>query len=101
MLEYLFIDGNMDQAAAALLQEVDATAALYPRDEIWHLGDFASSLNTAQTILPKLNGRKHLVAWKSGRIGDRCAGLVSVQAYSELILDGIRLVLCHYPFQTW
>jgi calcineurin-like phosphoesterase family protein len=32
-----------------------------PRDEVWHLGDFAANATTAEAILPRLNGRKHLV----------------------------------------
>jgi calcineurin-like phosphoesterase family protein len=32
-----------------------------PSDEIWHLGDFASNAKTAEYILPRLHGRKHLV----------------------------------------
>jgi calcineurin-like phosphoesterase family protein len=26
---------------------------------------------------------------------------VSVQHYTGIRVDGIRLVLCHYPFRTW
>jgi calcineurin-like phosphoesterase family protein len=29
------------------------------------------------------------------------AGWSSVRAYAELMLDGRRLVLCHYAFRTW
>jgi calcineurin-like phosphoesterase family protein len=36
-------------------------ARVRAEDDIWHLGDFASGLKLAQLVLPKLNGRKHLV----------------------------------------
>jgi calcineurin-like phosphoesterase family protein len=52
-------------------------------------------------MLPRLNGRKHLV---TGNIdGQRLRGLdwASVHAYAELTLEGTMLVLCHYPFRTW
>ena len=71
-------------------------------DEVWHLGDFASEVTVAQRLLPRLNGRKHLV---TGNIDSR--GLreldswASVRAYNELTVDGTMLVLCHYPFRTW
>src|SRR4051812_18040788 len=72
-----------------------------PSDEIWHLGDFAFGAKVAQEMLPRLNGRKHLV---TGNIdGQRLRGLdwASVHAYAELTLEGTMLVLCHYPFRTW
>lgn len=28
-------------------------------------------------------------------------GWASAQDYAELELDGVALVLCHYPFRTW
>jgi calcineurin-like phosphoesterase family protein len=31
----------------------------------------------------------------------RCDGWASVQAYAEIVAEGRRLVLCHYPFRTW
>lgn len=72
------------------------------QDEVWHLGDFASGLRVAQQLLPRLNGRKHLV---SGNIDSRALreldGWASVHDYHELMVDGTLLVLCHYPFRTW
>jgi calcineurin-like phosphoesterase family protein len=70
-------------------------------DEIWHLGDFASTLNVAQSVLPRLNGRKHLVVGNKDKPEICALGWSSVQFYAELTLDGIMLVLCHYPFRTW
>jgi calcineurin-like phosphoesterase family protein len=70
-------------------------------DVVWHLGDFASNTKIAQSILSRLNGRKHLVIGNIDREGIRALGWSSVQAYMELSLDGVMVVLCHYPFRTW
>jgi calcineurin-like phosphoesterase family protein len=72
-----------------------------PRDEVWHLGDFAANATTAEAILPRLNGRKHLVLGNLDGPDISALGWSSVQAYSEIKLDGIMVVLCHYPFRTW
>lgn len=72
-----------------------------PGDEIWHLGDFARGLKVAEAILPRLNGRKHLVTGNNDEPAVCALNWSSVQAYTELIVDGVMLVLCHYPFRTW
>ena len=49
-----------------------------------------------------LNGRKHLVIGNNdGAAVTASTGWASVHAYAELIVDGVRLVMCHYPFRTW
>ena len=72
-----------------------------PGDEIWHLGDFARGLKVAEAILPRLNGRKHLVTGNNDEPAVCALNWSSVQAYTELLVDGVMLVLCHYPFRTW
>ena len=70
-------------------------------DEIWHLGNFAAGIGVAEAILPRLKGRKHLVSGNNDR-PDVCAlAWSSVQTYVELTVDGVMLVLCHYPFRSW
>jgi calcineurin-like phosphoesterase family protein len=70
-------------------------------DEIWHLGDFASNVKVAEAVLPRLNGRKHLVTGNNDSQAVRELDWVSVQSYAELTVNGAMLVLCHYPFRTW
>jgi calcineurin-like phosphoesterase family protein len=73
-------------------------------DEIWHLGDFAyrAPPERMSTLLARLNGTKHLVTGNNdGPDTVALPGWASIQAYRELELDGVRLVLCHYPFRTW
>ena len=74
---------------------------VHPRDEVWHLGDFAANAKTAEAILPILNGQKHVVLGNLDGPEISALGWSSVQAYSEIKLDGTMLVLCHYPFRTW
>lgn len=70
-------------------------------DEGWHLGDFARTAAGASEIFRQLNGRKHLV------VGNNDPGAVSqlawesVSPYAETEADGLKLVLCHYPFRSW
>jgi calcineurin-like phosphoesterase family protein len=70
-------------------------------DEVWHLGDFARTAAQAAAILPRLNGQKHLVLGNNDPPPDPSAGWLSVSDYAELSVDGIDLVLCHYPFRSW
>jgi calcineurin-like phosphoesterase family protein len=79
-------------------------SAITPEDEVWHLGDFAvrQSPQRVCALLSELRGRKHLIAGNNddaGVIG--CAGWNSVQSYAEVMVDGTKLILCHYPFRTW
>jgi calcineurin-like phosphoesterase family protein len=75
-----------------------------PGDEVWHLGDFAvrQSAQRVAFLLKVLHGRKHLIV---GNNDDATVtennGWQSVQPYAEVVVDGIKLVLCHYPFRTW
>ena len=70
-------------------------------DEVWHLGDFARTTKVATVTLPVLNGRKHLIIGNNDLTEVLKLDWASVQHYAELQVEGIRLVLCHYPFRTW
>jgi calcineurin-like phosphoesterase family protein len=75
-------------------------AVVGPRDEVWHLGDFARTAARAAELLPQLNGKKHLVLGNNDP-QPQPPGWESIASYAELQLDGIDLVLCHYPFRRW
>jgi calcineurin-like phosphoesterase family protein len=46
-------------------------------------------------------GRKHLIAGNNDDAAvNGCDGWESIQAYAEVSVDGMHLVLCHYPFRT-
>jgi calcineurin-like phosphoesterase family protein len=49
-----------------------------------------------------LHGSKHLVVGNNDDAAvTGCNGWMRLQPYVELVIDGMRLVLCHYPFRTW
>jgi calcineurin-like phosphoesterase family protein len=77
-------------------------AAVGPEDEVWHLGDVARSAKVAAELLPKLRGRKRLLIGNNDPAAVvALPGWESTAYYAELQLDGVRLVLCHYPFRSW
>lgn len=75
-----------------------------PGDEVWHLGDFAirQSAAVVAAMLARLAGVKHLVIGNNDPPATTGQPLwASVQPYAEITLDGVPLVLCHYPFRSW
>ena len=73
-------------------------------DEVWHLGDFALHVTGERIaeLLRLLNGRKHLVRGNNdGAATLEAKAWASIQNYAELVVEGTRLVLCHYAFRTW
>ena len=70
-------------------------------DEVWHLGDFARTARRAGEVMAQLNGRKHLVIGNNDPTPEQVPGWASVAPYAELEVEGLRLVLCHYPFRSW
>jgi calcineurin-like phosphoesterase family protein len=94
----------------ASLAEMDSTMVerwnkvVRPKDEIWHLGDFAVRQKPARVaeLLGGLNGIKHLITGNNDDAAIRTdSSWCSVQAYCEIVVDGRHLVLCHYAFRTW
>ncbi len=83
---------------AALVEGWNARVG--PQDVVWHLGDVARTAAAAAAVLPRLNGEKHLVVGNNDP-APHPPGWASVRDYAELVLDGVRLVLCHYPFRSW
>jgi calcineurin-like phosphoesterase family protein len=75
--------------------------AVAAEDEVWHLGDFARTATRAREVLPRLNGRKHLIVGNNDPAPETVGGWASVAPYAEIEVDGVRLVLCHYPFRSW
>ncbi|MEX6505959.1 metallophosphoesterase family protein [Jiella sp. M17.18] len=93
---------------ANLLEHDEALIARWnetvgPRDEVFHLGDFArGDAETKAALLARLNGRKHLVTGNNDDAATiELPGWESVGAYREMTVDGRHLILCHYAFRTW
>lgn len=75
-----------------------------PRDEVWHLGDFAFRQRPERvaSLVKSLHGRKCLITGNNDDAAVMgCEGWESIQSYAEVSADGMYLVLCHYPFRTW
>lgn len=92
---------NMADHDAALISNWNSRVS--PEDEVWHLGDFAvRRADFAEQLLSRLSGKKHLVIGNNDPAETTSAiGWSSIQHYAELMIEGQRLVLCHYPFRTW
>jgi len=73
-------------------------------DEVWHLGDFVGHrlIERGEALLHRLNGTKHLIIGNNDPAGTlSAAGWASVGHYREMTVEGVEVVLCHYPFRTW
>ncbi len=92
---------TMAEHDAALIANWNAVVGV--EDEIWHLGDFASSkYGDPDEFLGRLNGVKHLIIGNNDpECVVRTKAWASVQHYAELTLNGHLIILCHYPFRTW
>lgn len=73
-----------------------------PRDTVWHLGDFSlGPKGTAARYFARLNGRKHLIRGNHDGEDVLSMGWESVQDLASQRVDGVRLVLSHYPMLSW
>jgi calcineurin-like phosphoesterase family protein len=90
--------GAMDEAMIARWN-----ASVGPADEVWHLGDFAVRRPAAEMarILAALHGKIHLIAGNNDGPATQGLSFASVHPYVELELEGVHLVLCHYPLRSW
>lgn len=75
-------------------------------DVVHHLGDFAFSRpERVRSLVTRLNGRIRLVVGNhdrrmgTGKIAS--LGFETVKDYDEVDIAGTKVVLCHYPFETW
>ena len=97
---------NLYPRPYASVAEMDAAlvanwnAAVGEGDEVWHLGDFARTAAGARELLPQLAGTQRLSVGNNDPPG-ALEGWASVAPYAETEANGLRLVLCHYPFRSW
>lgn len=77
-----------------------------PKDEVFILGDLAL-VNKEKAIwfVSRLNGKKHLVYGNHDKPNRRTyeeSGLFEwCKDVADISVDGIKVVLSHYPFLTW
>lgn len=83
-------------------------------DEVWYLGDFSLARRAVEVFLPRLNGKKHLVAgnhdhchphhYRNEKRGQEMrgfylkCGFASVALSNRLVIDGIPVNLSHLPY---
>lgn len=77
-----------------------------PKDTVYHLGDFCLSNRPDdwKDIRKQLNGTIHLIKGNHDKKNTikACRSLFeSVSDIKEVKHDGYRLVLCHYPLESW
>ncbi len=93
-----FADTNaMDEALISLWN-----AVVGRRDTVWFLGDFACGpRGTAARVFRRLNGSVHLVRGNHDGDDVLSCSWASVHDMASQRVDGVRLVLCHYPMLSW
>ena len=77
-------------------------SVVMPVDTVYHLGDFAYRVpvDYAHRLFAGLNGTKHLVVGNHEKVGLKLPW-ASIDKMMEIVVDGQRLVLCHYPLLSW
>jgi calcineurin-like phosphoesterase family protein len=101
---------RIDHRPFATIEEHDAgliarwNEMVGPKDDVYHLGDVtaAKTAKRISELLATLKGRKHLIIGNNDpptTIENK--GWASVTPYLELMIDGKRIILCHYAFRTW
>lgn len=81
-------------------------AVVGKQDVVYHLGDVSfGGLSETFQILAELNGIIHLI---TGNHDDMIVNdpylakrFASISAYQEIMVEGKRLILFHYPIQEW
>lgn len=75
-------------------------------DTVYLLGDvFFHKLDTALKIIRRLNGKIHLIWGNHDQViaknPELQAEFASVQHYLDLTIDGVAIVLFHFPIYEW
>ncbi|WP_246686452.1 MULTISPECIES: metallophosphoesterase [unclassified Methylobacterium] len=78
-------------------------AVVGPRDEVYHLGDFAmgATPERCQAIFRRLRGRKHLIRGNHDKKRVLDLPWYSRQDLATPKVEGTRVVLFHYPMRAW
>lgn len=93
---------SVEAMDAALIAQWNATVA--PGDTVYHLGDFCfRNSSRAADYLKQLNGEVHLIAGNHDKETLRVDPNIfaSVSPIKDLRVDGLRIILCHYPLREW
>ena len=82
---------------------VNWNAVVARNDNVWVVGDFAYriELKRKRAIFNRLNGSKHLVPGNHDKSDTLSLAWASVNKIRQIVVDGQKLVLCHYALRTW
>lgn len=73
-----------------------------PEDTVWHLGDFAyRNKQEVASYFHRLPGTKHLVTGNHDSAATLALPWASVSQIAETVVDGTRIIMCHYPMLEW
>jgi calcineurin-like phosphoesterase family protein len=92
---------TVEEMNDALLEQWNSTVT--KRDRGFLLGDlsFGSRVQTKE-ILEKLNGQLHVIRGNHDDPIDRYSSMfASYQDYKEIRIDGQKIVLMHFPIESW
>jgi calcineurin-like phosphoesterase family protein len=91
---------SKDEMDSKLIENWNTEIGQY--DTVYHLGDFCfRSQSEGQSILDRLNGKKHLIVGNHDKVGVGLKGWESIDHYKEVSIDGQFIVLCHYAMRVW
>ena len=95
---------TVEEMDGALIQHWNRRVS--PEDEIFILGDLTlKGPEKANAVLEQLQGRKYLVRGNHDGYVERAAFCQAhfqwVKDYHELVYQGRRFILCHYPLLSW
>lgn len=88
------------------IEEMDETLiknwnyVVQPEDVVYHLGDFA--WRNIGKYAERLNGNIHLVRGSHDKqIGNFSSYFITVTDLKSIVINGNRIVLCHYAMRVW
>lgn len=81
-------------------------------DDVYHLGDFvfagSSKAGKIIDLISQLNGRIHFIRGNHCQPGlwqliedANLPHVIWIKDYKEITVQGQRIILCHYPMETW
>jgi len=95
---------SIEEMDEAIINRINLVAK--PEDELYHLGDFAWS-ESWKTYRSRIHCKRiHLIAGnhdssKECNKASKQGLFESVSKYIDLKKDGFKLILCHYPIESW
>jgi calcineurin-like phosphoesterase family protein len=95
--------GSVEEMDEAMIANWNAVVG--PKDDVWHLGDFAYRAHPASImqLYRRLNGRKRLIIGNHDKKPTLALPWMEPPAHRAFprLEDGARVVLDHYAGRTW